>query len=273
MEPQNQSCWRLLVSGNADGYTNMAADEAIVLAHARGLVPPTLRFYGWRPYAVSLGYHQRATVGIDVQACQSLGFDLVRRPTGGRAILHEDEVTFSVSVLESLVPGDSGVMSSYRWISSGILEGLRLLGVDAEMARGESKRAGEGRAAACFKSAALCDVVVGGRKIVGSAQVRREGAILQQTSLPVEPDGASRDRVFRESIPWDSMIPLNEALGRPVSIEEAIQALSEGFRKALGIRLEPGTLSSWEKSQIGALLEGRYRRDEWNLEGVRREIS
>jgi lipoate-protein ligase A len=92
--------WRLLLSGYNDGATNMATDHAIANAHRRGIVPPTLRFYNWRPFSVTLGYFQKATEGINVQLCQSLGLDLIRRPTGGRAILHEEEITFSITIHE-----------------------------------------------------------------------------------------------------------------------------------------------------------------------------
>ncbi|MEW5933385.1 MAG: biotin/lipoate A/B protein ligase family protein, partial [Bacillota bacterium] len=126
--------WRLIRDGYHDGATNMAVDEAIMLAHARGEVPPTLRFYGWRPPALSLGYAQKAEREVDLEACRRAGVDVVRRPTGGRAVLHDREVTYSVVISTALFPGS--VVETYRRLSAGLVEGLRLLGLQAEVQEG-----------------------------------------------------------------------------------------------------------------------------------------
>jgi len=268
MSQQYQQVWRLLIHDAADGYVNMATDEAIATVHSLGLVPATIRFYRWSPPALSLGYFQRNLGGIDVQECQRLGIDLVRRPTGGRAILHDNEVTFSVVVAAEAIPGPADVMGSYRWIAGGIVAGRRNLGVEASLSEGVRKRP-DARIAACFKSTARCDIVFDGRKIAGSAQARRDGVILQQTSLPVAPDVRIRERVFPDGAGWEEMIPLAMAAGREVSFEESWQALARGFEEALGIQLEPGTLHEREQSEIKELLDQKYRTPEWNLRGER----
>ena len=121
--------WRYIESGAKPGAENMAVDEAVFEAHAAGESSPALRVSGWRPRAVSLGRFQRAESSVDLEACRRLGVDVVRRPTGGRAILHtEQEVTFSV-VLSGKRLGTTGVMDSYQALAGGIVAGLRRLGL------------------------------------------------------------------------------------------------------------------------------------------------
>lgn len=118
--------WRLLKTGFADGATNMAIDEAILLAVAEGKAPPTLRFYGWEPPCLSIGYSQ--SMGeVDVDRCRKAGIGLVRRPTGGRAILHADELTYSVVAPQTEPRVAGGVIESYRRLSLGLVAGLRAL--------------------------------------------------------------------------------------------------------------------------------------------------
>jgi len=218
--------WRLIEDGYHDGAWNMAVDEALMLAVAHGEAPPTLRLYGWRPAAVSLGYFQAAAEGLDHGEIARLGFGLVRRPTGGRAILHDDEVTYSVTIPEAEVPHGHSVMASYRVISRGVEAGLQMLGVGAQLVDkrpappggAECERRAEGSESeassplgatsspavpaktglptVCFAKASRCDMVVDGRKIVGSAQVRRQGAILQHGSVPMTIDLAAHGAVM-----------------------------------------------------------------------------
>ena len=176
--------WRFIESGPRTGAENMAVDEAMSEAHAAGETSPTLRVYTWRPPAVSLGRFQRVESSVDLDACQRLGVDVVRRPTGGRAILHTDEeVTFSVVVSAARL-GTMGVMEAYRALAGGIIGALRSLGLGARLVErqagaGSARRA---RDPACFAVKARCDLVVGSSKLVGSAQVQRDGTILQQNS-------------------------------------------------------------------------------------------
>ncbi|MCJ7750262.1 MAG: lipoate--protein ligase family protein, partial [Armatimonadetes bacterium] len=177
--------WRYTDSGPQPGALNMALDEALLEAHAAGEIPPTLRIYTWRPAAISLGRFQRIESSVDLDACQRLGIDVVRRPTGGRAILHtEEEVTFSLIVSEERL-GTSGVMDSYRALASGIVAGLRSLDLDATLVERSAPSPAPAMATdpACFAVKARCDIAVGSSKLVGSAQVQRRGYILQQNSL------------------------------------------------------------------------------------------
>jgi len=252
---------RLVLSGAADGFTNMAVDEAILLAHAAGQVPPTLRLYAWEPPAISLGYFQPARRDVDLDACARAGVDVVRRLTGGRGVLHADEVTYSVVVSESAFPG-AGVAEVYRVLSGGLIAGLRRLGVDSRLAPGQKAHRGPS-GADCFAAAAQCDLVVAGRKICGSAQVRRHGVILQHGALPLAwTDPAP---FWREPGPPPNATDLTQALGRRPSWDEVAEAMAAGFAEALGISLDPGTLTEQEHACADQLRREKYATDAWNL--------
>jgi lipoate-protein ligase A len=269
--------WRLLWSGYSDGYTNMAVDEALLWAAAETGAPPTLRFYGWRPPAVSLGYFQEADGEVDREEIARRGWGLVRRPTGGRAILHDDEVTYSVVIAEELLEHGQSVMGSYREISHGLELGLQQLGLAAAL--GETAADPEHRQAArdlptvCFAQASRCDLVAAGRKVVGSAQVRKRGVILQHGSVPltirvedqlaVMPGrGASKRSEAQLS---QAAQGIAEALGQPLGFAQLARALAGGFEEAFGIVLQEGDLTAAERAKAGQLREGKYAREEWNL--------
>jgi lipoyl(octanoyl) transferase len=283
--------WRLIEDGYHDGAWNMAVDEALMVAVAHGEAPPTLRLYGWRPAAVSLGYFQAADEGLDHAEIARLGFGLVRRPTGGRAILHDDEVTYSVTIPEAEVPHGHSVMASYRVISRGVEAGLQLLGVGAQLvdkrpagAEASPDAAGDGHAATgtapaktglptvCFAKASRCDMVVDGRKIVGSAQVRRQGAILQHGSVPMTIDLGAHGAVMpgvagKPEELSGAACGVADALGRPIAFPELCEAIVEGFREALEITFARGDLSAGEQEQAEQLYREKYLTERWNLEG------
>ena len=270
----SEATWRLLNTGLNDGATNMAVDEAILLAVAEGRSPPTLRFYGWQPPCVSIGYAQSLRDEVDLDACRGHGYTWVRRPTGGRAVLHIDELTYSVTAAQEdpRVAGD--IVTSYRRLSLGLVAGLRLLGCGAVQAgrqpRGERDVA-EARSAACFDVPSHHEVMALGRKLVGSAQVRRKGVVLQHGALPLmgdvsrlvdvlaldEPSRAS----LRAKLRWRA-IALDEALGGPVSFDQVAAALQEGFARALNLVLEPGELSADEQADV-VRLRAKYEGDDW----------
>ncbi len=255
------------MDGFKQAADNMAVDEAMLLCHRRGLVPPTLRFYGWCPPAVSIGYSQRLREEVDLEACRRLGIGWVRRPTGGRAVLHDQEVTYSVVISQELLPGS--VLETYRWLAGGLLAGLRELGIRAEMAEGNRGKALSG---ACFDAPSSCEVVVGGRKLVGSAQTRQQGTILQHGSILIRFDPGKLASVLRleagagerVAAALEKKVTSLEELGRPVGFEEVARAVAEGFRKELGIELQPDGLSR-EEEELAAELEGKkYRHEGWN---------
>lgn len=263
--------WRLIDSGFCDAADNMAIDEAIQLAHARGEAPPTLRFYGWQPPAVSVGYFQALADEVDLDACRRLGLGWVRRPTGGRAILHEHELTYSVAIREEFLPG--GVVATYKELSKGLLAGLRLLGAEPEVAQ-EKLNLGGGASAACFDAPSLYELVVAGKKIAGSAQTRKESTILQHGSIPLRFDVVrlcsvlrlperGRDRLVRSLA--ERATDVQTATGRIVNWTEARDAFAQGFAAALGLELTPGALSPAEEALARRIRAEKYGHDDWNL--------
>jgi lipoate-protein ligase A len=272
--PLPHATWRLLDTGWSDGATNMAIDEAILLGVAAGTSPPTLRFYGWQPPCVSVGYGQPLRDEIDLEACRRLGYTWVRRPTGGRAILHVDELTYSVvaPLKEPRVAGD--ILTSYRRLSAGLIAGLSHVGCEAAQVDGDSDHRRADLSAACFEVPSPYEVMAGGRKQVGSAQARRRRVVLQHGTLPLEGDvtrlsqvlalpeperAAQRDTLRRRAI------TLSEALGRSVAFCEAAEALAEGFSAALNLTLVRGCLSDDEWAAM-VPLRAKHEQDKWLYE-------
>lgn len=265
--------WRVIISEPRDGAWNMAVDEAIFRARAERLVPPTLRLYRWHPPAVSLGRFQALDERVNRQAIVRRGYGLVRRPTGGRGILHNHELTYSVAVRETDIVGGETLLGSYKQISRGIEMGLRELGI--EVTAGEESNGPRERAlpAICFAKAARADLVAQGRKIVGSAQTRSRGAILQHGSIPltidlddllaVLPGCEAEPLVERRRRIEHAAISVCDLVGRPVTFEELAEAIVRGFALALGVSLKRGGLSPKEEEWAQELVASKYGTQEW----------
>jgi lipoate-protein ligase A len=247
----------------------MAIDEALLDAVAAGDSPPTLRFYGWAPPAVSVGRFQALDSGIDLDLCRRRGWDVVRRPTGGRAVLHDEEITFSIAVPVALVAG-AGVLASHclfvSALNQALVAALPALGAwclvlgstDTNADTGQrvdacTKRQAPGtrrrRSASCFAAAAPSDSLVGGRKLVGTAQARRSGALLQQGSLLLAADREAWRDLFGEP---QTLVTLAELLSERPPAEELARRLAAGLAAALAIRLEPAPLTSREAAAVAA---------------------
>ncbi len=268
VEHHRATRWRVLSTGHAPGAWNMAVDEAICTAVAEGYALPTLRFYGWSPPAVSLGYAQSYT-DIDWVVCAAHGIDVVRRPTGGRAILHDNELTYSVIVKVEDVPDGRTVISSYRWLSRGLVLGLSLLGVRVHMGAERTRLPAEPLShrcptTACFAKSARCDIMYENRKLVGSAQVRTKGVILQHGSLPLRLNRQLSTELFGESGDLRGAISLFEIpQARRITLNDLEEAVRQGFAEALGAIFENGELSIREKELAQKLVENRHRRADW----------
>jgi len=264
--------WRLLDTGQSYGAMNMAIDEAILRAVAKKLVPPTLRFYAWQPPCLSLGQAQSFD-DVDWEACVARGYHVVRRPTGGRAILHTDELTYSVTAPESEPRLAGGIVASYRRLSEGLLEGLHLLGVPGveahhpEVAE-QPANADSPNDPVCFQVPSTYEITVGGKKLVGSAQVRREGIVLQHGTLPLVGD-ITRICDVLAAHPDPARVraratTVESVLGHVVSFKEAVGAVARGLASALNLELVPGDLLPEERDWADALQRERYAADEWN---------
>jgi len=268
--------WRLLVDGQADGPTNMAVDAAILDAVAAGVNLPTLRFYAWFPPCLSLGRNQ-PLADVDLGACQAAGVDMVRRPTGGRAILHTDELTYSIAMLQKDPRARGDVVESYRRLSEGLLAGLAGLGVGsaqaAEAAQATRWLEPETEPTAiCFETPSRYEIAVNGRKLVGSAQWRARGGVLQHGTLPLQGDVArvvdllafpSSERAAQRQALLTRATTLEWASGQVLPFKEVARALADGFAKTLNLELVPGVLSPQERSRATELRCSRYAARNW----------
>ena len=262
--------FRLLVTEPLDGAANMALDEALLLGRLRHGSPPTLRFFAWSPPTVSLGYGQRLDGRIDERALAAMGLGLVRRATGGSAILHEGpdlEITYSVSAGAGDFEGANDLLETYRWIGAGLLCGLRALGAPVEMVSVQPSDPAA-MPAFCFARTGSFELEVDGRKLVGSAQRRQGTAFLQHGAIMLGAEPARLRRVFPgEGDPLAGMTTLETALGRRPSFDETAAALAEGFRSAHGLALEPGGLSEEEATLAARLERDKYATDDWTRAG------
>jgi lipoate-protein ligase A len=262
--------WRLLPLATAGPAENMAIDEAIMTTHARGLVPPTLRFYAWDPPTLSLGYSQSFAREVDREACAANGVAWVRRATGGRAVLHHRELTYSVVVAEEQLPG--GILATYLTLSRGLVRGLARAGVNADLtAPGKADHAAS---AACFDAPSAYELTVAGRKLVGSAQVRHDGVLLQHGSLLTDfdadllasvlrvSDAASRPRLAR--VLASRAISLREILGAEPDLASLADQIGLGLAEEMGITLVPGGLTAEEETLAAGFARTKYGAAGWN---------
>ncbi len=226
--------WRLLDCGPGAGDWNMALDQALLEALAVGHRRSALRFYCWEAPTLSLGRLQRPPSEL-LAGCRELGVAVVRRPTGGKAILHHHELTFSIIAPAA---GLGSVMQSYCAFARAIAAGLRGMGVEASICRASASA--RDAALLCFAHPAGCDLQVSGRKLVGSAQARRAGALLQQNSLPLTLSHEIKARLFGPAAEGEARVAtdLSRALGRQPSLAEVREAIIAGFEAELGMKLE-----------------------------------
>jgi lipoate-protein ligase A len=260
--------WRLLISPPADGATNMAIDEAILRAVSAGLIPATLRLYAWEPPCLSLGRGQPGAE-VDRVACARDGAHIVRRPTGGRAILHTDELTYSViaPLDEPRLAGD--IVTSYRRLSRALLAALQHMNVNVESHRAATGEPGaEAPNPVCFEVPSHYELTTAdGRKLVGSAQMRTSDVVLQHGTLPLEGDIARICRYLNEAPAPERVraraATLESALGRRVERAEAAEALVVGFSTALNLTLNRGELTPEEQSWVAELRDGKYANEVW----------
>ena len=262
--------FRLLTHEPGEGRHNMAVDEALASCAGEGLSPPTLRLYGFAPPTLSLGRFQRARELVDPGRLAAAGVTLVRRPTGGQAVLHDRELTYAVALgRQHLEPFSKREI--YQFIAGLLLAGLEALGIRAQSSRAAL---GSPHNPDCFRSTGQYEIADDRqRKLIGSAQVLTRRFSLQHGAIPL--DGSYRRIAgFLRSAPGEGQehgLPssLGEELGREVSYAEACDALARGARYALerlGLTLRSGDLTAEEQERAAALLESKYSRDEWNLQ-------
>jgi lipoyl(octanoyl) transferase len=265
--------WRLIITSPAPGAWNMAVDEAILeqAQAGEGTSLPTLRLYAWDPACLSLG-HAQPIADVDRARLHARGWDVVRRPTGGRAILHTDELTYSVTgtVKEPVLAG--GVLESYNRLAQALLRAVKNLGLPVEMKGGKTNDTMMPNPV-CFEVPSTYEITVGGKKLIGSAQARKKEGVLQHGSLPLMGDltricqalvfenEAARENAAQRLLARATTV--QSALGGAPSWEEAAEAFLRAFETQLGICFERGELSGSELRRAEELVREKYDHPSW----------
>lgn len=276
MVNRSAETWRLIIDPPLAGALNMAVDEALLYSIGAGQALPTLRLYAWQPTCLSLGYAQPGA-DVDQARLQEHGWQVVRRLTGGRAILHTDqrsELTYSLTLPKEHGLAAGSILDSYRRLSAALLQAVQSIGLAAnadQQLDGAAKLQGP----VCFEVPSNYEITAGGKKLIGSAQVRKHAALLQHGSLPLDgslgqicealhfADEATRrlaqDRVLTRAT------TLSAALGRPIDWQAAADALINAAEACFDVRLERDGLNQAERAQADQLCAQRYRSDAWTF--------
>lgn len=270
--------WHYVDSGKCSPSFNMALDEALLDLHSRGEIGPVLRFYEWEPATLSIGYFQRIEKDIDMEKVKELGLGFVRRPTGGRGVLHEHELTYSVIVSEQYPNMPETVTEAYRVISGGLLQGFRNLGLQAEFSIPDqeiTEQLRSPKSGVCFDAPSWYELVVEGKKVAGSAQTRQKGVILQHGAILMSLDVDKLTSIFTYSSPAlkervrrtlpDRAIAIDRLTDREISVEECKQAFSKGFEASLDISLERLELTPEQLDLVHQIEKEKYANDDWNF--------
>jgi lipoyltransferase/lipoate-protein ligase len=247
--------WRLLQTGLNTAFSNMAVDRAILVENSEGKVPPTVRFYGWIPPAISIGYFQSVAEEIDVNACEKLGVDYVRRMTGGGAVFHEKELTYSIVIPESHPEIPKNIMKSYGRICGAVMKGLQHLGIKSEYAP-------------------INDIVTGGRKISGNAQTRKLETVLQHGTVLMDvdvdkmfsllkvPNEKIKDKLIADV--KQRVTSIKHLIGNEVSFKEVAEAMKIGFEEEFRVELIEGKLSKEELALAKKFEKECFSTTHWN---------
>ncbi len=262
--PIGNNNFRLLDSGAQEASLNMAVDEAIARAVGASQAPPTIRFYTWAFPTVSIGAFQPLRE-INFNRCKEMSIPVVRRITGGRALLHQSELTYSVTCPIPSPFFPSNLQDCCRIIAEALRLGLEQLGLTVEIVSPKVYRQSKLHLPDCFSTPSLYELTVEGRKLVGSAQRRWLRAFLQHGSLPIETDRElERELIVRvNGNSGQRAAKLSELLDLVPSLNKLKVALVRGFEKRLGITLKEGTLTLEEQTLAEELVQTRYAADSW----------
>lgn len=275
----SKTTWHFINSGKCTPSYNMALDQALLEWHSEGLIGPVLRFYEWEPATLSIGYFQNVEKEINMEQVQKHNLGFVRRPTGGRGVLHEHELTYSVIVTESYPNMPETVTEAYRVISGGLLEGFKNLGLDAHFSIPESDEEKDHlkkpKSAVCFDAPSWYELVVEGKKVAGSAQTRQKGVILQHGAILLSLDEEKLVSLFKFASDEqrdrmrvglrEKAVAIDELAGRSVTAEESAAAFSKGFEQALNMKLELLTLTEEQIRYVKEIENAKYGNDEWTF--------
>jgi lipoate-protein ligase A len=266
--------WRLIYDSPAPGAWNMAVDEAIMESISIENTPPTLRLYAWIPYCLSLGHAQRIE-DVNLNALHQRQWGLVRRPTGGKAILHADELTYSVIALQNDPHVCGSILESYLRISSALLNSLKLLNIQADARNIDTINKKGIDNPVCFEITSNYEITCSGKKIIGSAQSRKMNVLLQHGAIPLHGDirrvidvlnyQSDEERLLATSQLCDHAGTLLSVTGQLYSWEDVAQALIHGFSETFKITLKPDMLSESEIKRAQNLMSEKYANDYWTM--------
>ncbi len=253
----------------------MAIDEALFRLNHKDDSPPVLRFYSWQNPTVSLGYFQKTVKEINVEACSQLGIDLVRRPTGGKAVLHSNDLTYAVVAKETNHLFSKDLLDTYRTISHCLAEGLRRLGICAVMADEPRKEISPSLKNYCFSSPSRYELLVSDKKICGSAQARAQGVFLQHGAMLLDFNANESLSVLKQhddapdqfQYLVNSVTSIRQCIGRNIDIIRLCNILQSGFENILGISFDVIDLTSEEKALAKELIKNKYSLRHWNMDG------
>jgi lipoate-protein ligase A len=264
--------WRLLITPPKRGAWNMAVDEAILEHIGRGESLPTLRLYAWTPACLSLG-HAQPFADVDRSRLKERGWEVVRRATGGRAILHTDELTYSVIAPLNEPRVEGSVLESYNRLAQALLLAVKSLEIPVEIKNDVTQVGILHNNPVCFEVPSTYEITVNGRKLIGSAQARRKEGVLQHGSLPLTGDltricqvlvfdnESTREAASKRLLSRATTV--ESALGREVSWETAAQAFIHAFEAKLGLSLKMGELSESESKRADELVREKYDHSSW----------
>lgn len=273
--------WGFLDSGTHDAATNMALDEMLLNWHSEGKIPPILRFYQWAGPSLSVGYFQNVERTMDLSALKRHNVSLVRRQTGGSAVLHDDELTYSIVVSEDRPYIPASIRQAYYILSKGILEGYAELGITVTQSK--TIESSKNRSAVCFEKPALYELMANGKKISGNAQMRKKGVLLQHGSIPRSIDKTMLFDLFRfpsEEIRTKKRHAFDkkattivQETDRNVSINDMKNAFKTGFQTGVGMNLTPFELADDQWDEVYQLAETKYRTPDWNFKTNLRSVN
>ena len=263
--------WRLLITPPARGAWNMALDESILEHIGRRESLPTLRLYSWTPACLSLG-HAQPFADVDTARLKGHGWEVVRRATGGRAILHTDELTYSVITPLDEPTMSGGVLESYNRVSHALLKAVQSLEISVEVKEGKSENS-ETPNPVCFEVPSTYEITVDGKKLIGSAQARKKDGVLQHGTLPLTGDltricqvlvfdnESARETASKRLL--ERATTVESALGRVISWDAAVHAFVHAFEAQLGLMIEKGELSESEIERTEELVKDKYDHPSW----------
>lgn len=247
--------WRLLKTEGNTAFTNMAIDRAVLVSNSEGKVPPTVRFFTWSPPAISIGYFQSLKEEVDLEACDRLGVNYVRRITGGGAVFHDEELTYSIVIPESHSEIPKNIMESYGRICGALIKGLKQLDIES-------------------KYVPINDIIVDKRKISGNAQTRKMKTVLQHgtilTDVDVEkmfsllkvPNEKIKDKLISDV--KQRVTSIKHVLGRNIDFKEIADAMKTGFEEEFNVKLIEGSLTFEEKELTHKFEKEFFTTKEWN---------